>query len=152
MAVPFDPLVCLEKPLMAILATVCANGEPRSAPVWYIWEQEALWMLSHTEASSLSRIEANPECSVEICDYDNAEGRLLHLGLRGRAEIWPNDPALFRRLLKKYLGAQEHWNRWFIDEIARIEDEAGRMIRLKPASIFTNNVSYFRTGPERLRP
>ena len=66
------------------------------------------------------------------------------------------DPARFRRLLARYLGSDEAtWNRWFISEVARIDDPDGRLIRLVPESVFTNDVSYFRTGPalaSRLRP
>jgi hypothetical protein len=57
-------------------------------------------------------------------------------------------PPRFRRLLTKYLGPEEAaWNPWFVREVARIDDPGGRMIRLDPDSVFTNNVSYFRTGP-----
>ena len=90
---------------------------------------------------------ADPRVAVEIVDYDNRRGLLRHLGLRGRAGITSMDPVLFRRLLRRYLGPDETWNRWFIDEIARIDDPDGRLIRLVPESIFTNDVSYFRTGP-----
>ena len=82
-------------------------------------------------------------------DYDNVEGRLLHLGLRGAATVTEMDAALFKRLLRKYLDADEaNWNRWFIDTVARINDPEGRLIQLQPDSVFTNNVSYFRTGPK----
>ncbi len=147
MSQPFDPQVLLSAPLMANLATVCADG-PRNAPVWYIWEEEALWMLADSGGSSTRRLTDDPSCAVEIVRFDNAAGVLLHLGLRGRAEVRPMDQARFRRLLAKYLGPDEAtWNPWFIERIARIDDPDGRMVRLAPDSIFTNNVSYFRTGP-----
>jgi hypothetical protein len=58
------------------------------------------------------------------------------------------DPALFRRLLARYLGPDEAaWNPWFIDTVAKIEDPSGRLIRLVPDSVFTNDVSFFRSGP-----
>ena len=144
---PFDPAEVLVKPLMAILSTPSPEG-PRSAPVWYHWEDGALWMLSGEGASSVRRIEADPSCAVEIVDYDNAAGVLRHLGLRGRAEIRASDPDRFRRLLDRYLDADpRRWNAWFVREVARIEDPAGRMIRLAPDGVFTNDVSFFRTGP-----
>ncbi|MEM6306063.1 MAG: pyridoxamine 5'-phosphate oxidase family protein [Pseudomonadota bacterium] len=145
---PFDPQRVLQKPLMATLGTIAADGSPRTAPVWYHWEADALHMLGSDTGSSSQRILADPRVSVEITDYDNAAGRLLHLGLRGRAEIIPMDGDLFRRLLDRYLGARETWNAWFIDTIAAIDDPSGRLIRLVPQSVFTNNVSYFRTGPD----
>jgi len=149
---PFDPDLVLAMPLMANLATVSDDG-PRNAPVWFLWEDGALWMLGGADGSSVRRLEADPRCAVEIVHYDNAGGILAHLGLRGRASVGPMDPALFRRLLAKYLGPDEAaWNPWFVDTIARIDDPSGRLIRLDPASVFTNNVSYFRTGPDLAWP
>ncbi len=144
----FDPETVLSLPLVANLATVTAGGEPRNAPVWFIWEDGALWMLSDKGSSSTKRLALNPACAVEIVDYDNAAGILRHLGLRGTARTEPSNPARFHRLLTKYLGPEPNWNPWFIETIARIDDPDGRMIRLKPDSIFTNDVSYFRTGPD----
>ncbi|WP_224824597.1 pyridoxamine 5'-phosphate oxidase family protein [Cognatishimia sp. MH4019] len=148
MATPFDPERVLGLPLMANLATIDTDG-PRNAPVWFLWEGGMLSMLGSRDSSSVQRIEADPRCAVEIVDYDNAEGRLLHLGLRGQATITDMDAELFKRLLRKYLDADEaNWNPWFIETVARIDDPDGRLIRLRPDSIFTNNVSYFRTGPK----
>ncbi|MEL7177203.1 MAG: pyridoxamine 5'-phosphate oxidase family protein [Pseudomonadota bacterium] len=148
MTTPFDPERVLSQPLMAYLATIGPNG-PRNAPVWFHWEDGTLSILGSSDSSSIRRIEADPRCAVEIVDYDNAAGRLLHLGLRGTATITAMDTALFKRLLRRYLGADEaDWNPWFIDNVARIEDPEGRLIRLKPDSIFTNNVSFFRSGPD----
>ena len=38
------------------------------------------------------------------------------------------------------------------DLAARIDDPEGRLIRMAPDSFFTNNVSYFRTGPDLAWP
>ena len=147
MPTPFDPEDVLALPLVAILSTLSPDG-PRNAPVWYAWEDGALWMLSSEDASSAKRLGADPRCAVEIVDYDNAGGILRHLGLRGRASVEPNDPDRFRRLLRRYLDPEPiRWNAWFVENVARIEAPSGRMIRLVPESTFTNDVSYFRTGP-----
>ncbi len=155
MGEPFDPEALLGRPLMANLATSCADG-PRNAPVWFAWEDDALWMPGSAKGSSVRRIEVDPRCAVEIVEFDAAAGVLLHLGLRGRASVEPMDPALFRRLLARYLGPDEAaWNPWFVETIACIDDPGGRLIRLAPDGVFTNDVSSFRTGPalaSRLRP
>jgi hypothetical protein len=147
MPTPFDPEDVLRLPLMANLATLAADGAPRNAPVWFQWEAGALWMLSDDTSSSAARIARDPRVAVEIVQYDNAGGRLRHLGLRGRATVEPMDPALFRRLLTRYLGPEPDWNPWFIETVARIDDPAGRLIRLAPETVFTNDASFFRTGP-----
>lgn len=144
----FDPRDILHLPLMANLATAAADGGPRNAPVWFHWEDGALWMLGSEGNASVGRIEADPRVAVEIVDYDNAGGILRHLGFRGRATIEPMNPDLFRRLLTRYLGPPDTWNDWFIAEVARIDDPTGRLIRLVPDSTFANDVSFFRTGPD----
>lgn len=148
MPTTFDPQDVLRLPLMAFLATLAEDGSPRTAPVWFAWETGALWMLSDDSARSARRILRDPRVSVEIVEYDNTGGVLRHLGLRGRATVEPMNPDLFRRLLTRYLGAPETWNAWFIDHVARIDAPSGRLIRLVPDSVFTNDVSYFRTGPD----
>lgn len=148
MSSTFDPEAILARPLMAHLATIAGDGAPRNAPVWFQWEQDALWMLGGVGNASTGRLLSDARCAVEIVDYDNASGVLRHLGLRGRADILPMDAALYRRLLTRYLGPEPGWNRWFVERVARIDDPDGRLIRLRPESTFTNDVSYFRTGPD----
>ena len=152
MPTEFDPDQVLSLPLMANLATVTPEGAPRNAPVWFLWEDGVLWMLSDATSSSAQRIETNSQIAVEVVHYDNPAGLLRHVGLRGAARVEPMDTALFHRLLTRYLGAPNTWNPWFIDQIARVDDPTGRLIRLAPERIFTNDVSYFRTGPALAQP
>ena len=105
-------------------------------------------MLGSVNGSSARRLNDNPRCAVEIVRFNNAEGVLLHLGLRGDATVVPTVRERFQLLLDKYLGTRDRWNRCFIDNVSRIDDPDGRMIRLVPETTFTNNVSIFRTGPD----
>lgn len=148
MTTPFDPADVLDLPLMANLATLAEDGSPRNAPVWFHWEAGALWLLGSEDGASVRRVLSDPRVAVEIVHYDNAGGILRHLGFRGRATVVPMDPALFRRLLTRYLGPEDRWNAWFIETVARTHDPAGRLIRLAPETTFTNDVSFFRTGPD----
>jgi general stress protein 26 len=148
----FDPIDVLMRPLMATVATVAKDGSPRNAPMWFIWEEDAIWLLGSQSTSTVGRIQRDPRCAIEIVHFDVGAGVLLHLGLRGRASIEPMSPERFRRVLKKYLGDEANWNPWFIENVAAIDDPDGRLIRLEPDQVFTNNVSYFRTGPELAWP
>lgn len=150
--IPFDPQEVLALPVIANLATVSSEGAPCNAPSWFIWEDDAIWLLGSTGSSSVKRIENNPKCAIELVHFEIEAGIMLHLGFRGRASIEPNSPARFRRLLNKYIGDENKWNSWFIDNIAMIESPSGRFIRLKPESIFTNNVSFFKSGPDLAWP
>ncbi|MEM1273554.1 MAG: pyridoxamine 5'-phosphate oxidase [Pseudomonadota bacterium] len=152
MARSFDPDRLLHQPLMVMLGTRCAAG-PRIAPMWFLWEDGALWMPSDHGASSVARLQHDRMVAAEIVDFDAQAGVLLHLGLRGRAEVGAMEQDRFRRLLAKYLGPRSgDWNPWFIENVARIEDPDGCFIRLIPDSVFTNNASFFRTGPKVLTP
>lgn len=107
---PFNPESVLHMPLMANLATMSADG-PRNAPVWFHWEDDALWMPGDAQGSSARRLHDDPRCAVEIVHYDNLSGVLAHLGLRGTADIQRMCPDLFRRLLARYLGSDPaRWN------------------------------------------
>lgn len=152
MSRPFDPELVLSLPLMANLATMSEDG-PRNAPVWFLWEDAALWIPGGVRGSSTLRLERDPRCAVEIVHHDNAAGVLAHLGIRGRGAVGPMEAGRFRRMLAKYLGPDEAaWNAWFIETVARIDDHDGRLIRVEPESKFTNNVSFFRTGPSLAWP
>jgi hypothetical protein len=153
MGVGFDPGLLLDKPLMASLATASPDG-PRLTPVWFLWEDGALWVPGDAGSHFVIRAAADPRVALDIVDHDNAAGRLLHLGYRGRATVSAQDVAgRFRRLLAKYLGSDPTgWNPWFVAHIARPDDPTTRFLRIAPSGTFTNNVSYFRTGPGLAAP
>jgi general stress protein 26 len=152
MGIKFHPSQLLERPLMANVASVAADGTPRNAPMWYIWEENAIWLLGSSSSSSIKRLKIKPNCAVEIIDFNREDGILLHLGLRGVATIMPMDRKSLSTSAQKYVENPENWNAWFTNTVAKIDDPAGRLIRLKPDTTFTNNVSYFKTGPELAWP
>jgi len=149
---PFDPEDILHRPLMANLATVTEEGAPRNAPVWFLWDDGALWIPEGADNSAVRHVERDPRCAIEIVHFEPEQGILLHAGFRGNATVEPMAADRFKRLLAKYLGPEPGWNTWFIDNVACIDDPDGRMIRLVRTSTFTNNVSYFRTGPDYAWP
>jgi hypothetical protein len=148
----FDPALLLEAPLMAHLATAHPDG-PRDSPLWFLWEAEAVWLVGTAVDSFMRRLQAEPRCALGLTRFEPEQGVLLHLGLRGRATVGPQDPGRFRRLLAKYLGPDEAgWNPWFLGEIARIGAPEGRMARVEVETAVARNLSFFRTGPELAWP
>lgn len=101
----------LERRVMAHLTTSSADG-PRHSPVWFLWEEECLWILANTaERTFPDRIERDPRCAVGIVDFDPTTGRLHHVGFRGRATVEPLDPDRAERLLERYFRTgSENWN------------------------------------------
>ncbi len=131
----------LARPLFAHLATGSADG-PRESPVWFLWEDGAVWIIGTSHDSFPKRIVSEPRCAIGIIDFDLGRGFLQHVGMRGTAtvELLKNDRLY--RLLGRYLGEdQKTWNKWFREAVIERLD---LMIRFKPHSIVLRNQSYFK--------
>jgi hypothetical protein len=46
----FDPDDVLDRPLMANLATVTADGAPRNAPMWFLWQVRSGFSVQRKQA------------------------------------------------------------------------------------------------------
>src|SRR5215204_2053478 len=104
----------LRRPLFAHLATLSDDG-PRDSPVWFLWEDEAIWIIGDDAADSFpARLRGHPSCALGIVQFERAvEG--LHarhpLALptsryresKRMASMEPFDRALAIRLLSRYL-------------------------------------------------
>jgi hypothetical protein len=149
MSLPLDPERLLQMPLMAHLATVCEQG-PRHSPVWFLWEDAAVWIVSMMNESITSRVQADPRCSIGIVEFDNDAGILRHVGMRGRADVCPLDVARRDRLLAKYIGAdQSRWPDEFrkaaidtIDCLIRFIPDGSHAIVSREQSYFSANSPY----------
>ena len=71
LAEPIDAF--LAKPLFAHLATASADG-PRESPVWFLWEDGAIWVIGEGTDSFPERIERDPRCAVGIVEFRNSGG------------------------------------------------------------------------------
>ncbi len=140
----FNVNAVLDKPLMAHLATGSLDG-PRDSPVWFLWEEDAIWLIGTSHDSFPKRLEAEPRCAVGIVDYQLDRGILRHVGIRGVAEIRELDRARLHRLLYRYLGHDAaSWNSWFVENVV---DKLDLMVRITPQSVVAKNMSYFQSGP-----
>lgn len=140
----FDPAELFAKPLMAYLATASPDG-PRSSPVWFLWDEEAIWLIGNEEDSFPKRLRADPRCAVSVVDFDVERGILRHVGVRGRAQILPLDQTRLHRLLARYLGPDPRaWNDWFK---ANVVDGLELLIRITPETAIAKDMSYFKTAP-----
>lgn len=140
----FDPAELFAKPLMAYLATASPDG-PRSSPVWFLWDEEAIWLIGNEEDSFPKRLRADPRCAVSVVDFDVERGILRHVGVRGRAQILPLDQTRLHRLLARYLGPDpQAWNDWFK---ANVVDGLELLIRITPETAIAKDMSYFKTAP-----
>ena len=118
----FDPDDVLSRPLMANLATVVADGAPRNAPVWFIWEEAAIWLLGSSDGSAVKHLERDPRCAVEIVPLRQ---RCRHPAASGTARRRQHRTDVARPLQTARPAnisvAEAGWNQWFIDNVAQID-------------------------------
>ncbi|HEX8707601.1 MAG TPA: pyridoxamine 5'-phosphate oxidase family protein [Pyrinomonadaceae bacterium] len=139
----------LARPLFAHLATV-AGQWPRESPVWFLWEEGALWIIGNYRTDSFPRrLEEEPRCAVGIVDFNLVTGRVHHVGFRGRARLEPHDAARMTRLLRRYLGEPGGWDSRF----AEILDDADYIfVCFEPETAVVRDQSYSVSGAVGLPP
>ncbi|ARK29827.1 pyridoxamine 5'-phosphate oxidase family protein [Halalkalibacter krulwichiae] len=133
----FDLDAFLHKPLFAHLSTV-ADDAPRDSPVWFLWEESELWIIGTSADSFPKRITENPKCAIGIVDFNHKEGKVLHVGFRGQAAVEPFNVTIAKRLLTRYLGANE--NQW--DPRFKHLDDTNVLIRFIPDTVVVRDQSY----------
>lgn len=141
----------LSRPLFAHLATASDAG-PRESPVWFLWEDGALWILGNTRTDTFpARIRQEPRCAVGVVDFDLERGRVHHVGLRGHGAVVPFDRARAIRLLSRYLGPpQETWDPRFRQSLG---DSENVIVRFEPGTVVVRDQSYEpKLGKSRRRP
>lgn len=75
----------LENEKTGWLTTITANGQPKSIPVWFVWqEDESVLIYSQPDQLKLRNIETNPRVSFNL-DSDGNGGNIVRL--EGPAEI-----------------------------------------------------------------
>ena len=136
----FDLDRFLRQPLIAHLATASPHG-PRDSPVWFLWEEGALWVVGNDRDSFPKRLRADERCAIGVVEFDLERGILRHVGLRGVATVAPLDRSRLRRLLGRYLGDDEaSWNPRFRADVI---DRLTLMVRFEPRSVVARDQSYF---------
>jgi hypothetical protein len=129
----------LSRPLFAHLAIASEHG-PRESPVWFMWEDEGLWIIGNYQTDSFpNRIELNPHCAIGIVDFNVVTGLVQHVGFRGKARLEPHDANRMRRLLSRYMGDEERWDPRFI----KILDDTNYIfVRFEPETAVVRDQSY----------
>jgi PPOX class probable F420-dependent enzyme len=99
----------LTRRLLGRLATASSEGQPHVVPVWFLWEDGAVWISSYRSTRKVIDIERNDKCAL-VVDIENAVDGLTAVALEGRAEVIsaPTDDAKQRieRVYIKYLGPE----------------------------------------------
>lgn len=96
----------LDNALIGFLTAVSSEGQPQTAPVWFIRDGDDLIVYNKADTPRLASIESNPRIAFNLRGDPKAQGALL---LEGTAR---RDPGLgpsyeLARYVDKYEGAME---------------------------------------------
>jgi nitroimidazol reductase NimA-like FMN-containing flavoprotein (pyridoxamine 5'-phosphate oxidase superfamily) len=138
----FDIKEFLRRPLFAHVATLGDCG-PCETPVWFLWEDGALWIIASSASSLPKRLAKDERAAIGIVDFDLERGFLQHLGFRGVATVAPMDQGRRTRLVRRYLGHEDQWNLWFKESVVDRQDV---LVKFIPDSAVARDQSYFRLG------
>lgn len=129
----------LERPLFCHLGTL-APGGPRVSPLWFLWEDDAVWIIADTETKSYpDRVRRDDRVALAIVDFDPGIGLVQHVGMRGRGSIEPFDVDRAERLLSRYLGDdRDGWDARFTGPW----DERWQLLRVDPETVVARDQSY----------
>jgi PPOX class probable F420-dependent enzyme len=117
----------VQKPYIATLATVRADGSPHTAPVWYRYDTGVFYVL--TEGSSVKARNIKRDARVELCIDDRERAPFHTVIVRGRATIEPYPGDAWRLALAvRYLG--EEGGRRYVESAPVSADEV--LIRIEP--------------------
>ncbi len=108
----------LREPQVAVLATADRRGRPDATPVWYEWDGSRVRILVHRDSLKARNIRANPHVAVTV---DTRVPPYRGVVLRGIATLGGADPALRRRLAKRYLG--EDVGERYIERTLSLDEE-----------------------------
>lgn len=137
----FDHEEFLRRPLFAHLATAAGEG-PRDSPVWFVYEDEAFWIIGDTAHDTFpGRVAARPACALGIVDFDRATGLVQHVAVRGTAEVVPFDAERARRIFRKYMGDEARWDPRFLPTVEDVTDTAV-FVRVVPETMLVRDQSY----------
>jgi PPOX class probable F420-dependent enzyme len=118
----------LAEPRMAHLATVDAAGKPRVRPVWYLWRDGAMWILTRLHRHTGRDVADNPAVAVSVASDERPYRAVI---VRGTAEILERDEQVMLDIATRY-GEEE--GREFVRDRAMVEE--GRVIlKIVPSAV-----------------
>lgn len=75
------------------VATLNPDGSPHATPVWYVWDGEALWILSITRSQRWANLQRDPRVAV-VVDAGDSYFELRGVELTGTVEFVGEQPRM----------------------------------------------------------
>ena len=119
----------VDRPYIATLATLRADGSPHTAPVWYRYEDGAFLVLTDEGSQKHKNIVRDPR--VELCIDDRERAPFHTVIVRGRATVLPHPGEAWRLALAVHYLGEERGRRY----IESGGEASGVMIRIEPERI-----------------
>lgn len=92
----------LEKPNLAVLATVSPSGRPQATPVWFMLAGNEILMNTSQGRVKLRNLQATPHVAIAVVDRDNP---YQYVQIRGKIRLDPANGARdIDRLSLRYRG------------------------------------------------
>lgn len=138
----------LDRPLFCFVGMLSVDGHaPRVSPLWFLWEDEAVWILGDTQETHTTRLEHHSEVAVAIVDFEATTGRLQHVGMRGSASFEAYDGERAFRLLRRYLGPDpSNWDPNMFADPREGESDRWTFVRISPETVVVRDFSYNVSG------
>lgn len=123
----------IARPLTGVLAWVSASGEPRSAPLNYVWEEGAIWFTTGAHSVKVRAFQRQPLASFSIPSEASAPPAQA-VTVRGGVEILEWSPERQLRAFTRY-GVPKHQAEQMRDSYSARMDLVS--LRLEPTKIST---------------
>ncbi|HEX2175529.1 MAG TPA: PPOX class F420-dependent oxidoreductase [Nocardioidaceae bacterium] len=100
-------IALLQRPILAVIATVRPDGQPVSVPTWFLYEDGRILVNMDEGRRRLEYLRHDRRVSLSIVDPDDW---ITHVSIQGRVDEFVDDPSLtdIDRLSHRYLGKPYH--------------------------------------------
>lgn len=90
------------------MATIGPTGEPQSNPVWFLWQDDLLWITVGPAGQKAKNLERDPRIAISMADPDNP---IHYLELRGHVvetRIVSSSDPIVSGTVRKYTGSDSY--------------------------------------------